>query len=181
MNTMNRLKLLVLIAATGLGVMGSAQAQAQTTDLGTLSPTVTQETNYYQSGSSFADIYNFTVGTEYQTVLASTASYTPEGTSADATHVSNLTFTLYDSSGSELGTLSSSTGNTIDYSSFLVSGNYSLQVSGIADGSVGGGYSLSIAAIPEPAGWVTLVCGLAIVLFMARRKARLLAGDPMSA
>jgi hypothetical protein len=159
---MNLLKKLALALAASAAWMGSAQA---TTDLGILSPSVQQETEFYAAGSTFADIYSFTVGAEYQTVYASAV-----GTSAEQTSTSNLMLTVYSTDGSVIGQASSSNGSMIDLSGALLSGAYSLTVSGIADGSLGGGYQLSVAAVPEPAEWAMLLAGLAVLGFIAKRK-----------
>ena len=171
---MNLIKKLVVLIASA-GAMGSAQAIDQTYDLGTLSPTVQQQTEFFASGGSFVDIYNFTIGTEYQTLATSAVSYSPTGTGI----VSDLTLTLYggaDGTGSVLGSVSSSNGGAIDYSNLFASGSFSAKVSGLADGQAGGGYAFSVAAVPEPSGWMMLLAGLAVVGFMARRKASLAAG-----
>lgn len=174
---MNLLEKLVLMFATA-GLMVSAPAVGNTYDMGALSPAVRQQADFY-AASSFADLFNFTVGTEYQTMLASAVNYAPDGTTAGATHVTDLTFTLYagsDATGTVLGEVSSSNGSLIDLSQVLVSGDYSARVAGIADGQLGGGYLVSIAAVPEPAGWMMLLCGLVVVAFIARRKTGLVTG-----
>lgn len=161
---MKVLKFLVAVAATA--VMGSAQAQL---NLGTLSPTIQTQSFFSASGGSFADIYNFTIGTGYQTLSTSAVSYSPTGTGI----VSDLTLTLYGGSngtGSALATVSSSNGSLIDYSNLLATGLFSVKVSGLANTQVGGGYNFSIAATPEPAEWMMLLAGLVAVTFMARRK-----------
>jgi len=160
---MNLLKKLAVVIAASVGWMGSAQAT--TYELGTLSPTVQQESEFYAAGSTFADVYNFTVGAQYQTVFASAV-----GTSADQTF-SNLMLTFYSGDGSVAGQASSSNGSKIDLSGAFLSGNYSVGVSGIiADGSLGGEYQFSIAAVPEPAEWMMLLAGLAVLGFIAKRK-----------
>lgn len=40
----------------------------------------------------------------------------------------------------------------------------------------GAGYLFSTAEMPEPAGWMTLICGLVVIAFMARRKGGPFAG-----
>lgn len=161
-------KLAVVVVVASAGWMGFVQA----TTLGTLSPTVQQETQFYAAGTTFADIYNFTVGAEYQTVFASAVE-----TSAEQTSVSNLTLTFYSADGSVIGEASSSNGSAIDLSGAFLSGAYSVGVSGMADGSLGGGYQFSIAAVPEPAEWMMLLAGLAVLGFIAKRKANgLMAG-----
>lgn len=169
-------KLLILIASAS--VLVPNPAVANTYELGTLSPSVRQQADFY-AASSFADIFNFTVGTEYQTVLASAVNYSPDGTTAGTTHVTDLSLTLYagsNATGPVLGDVSSSNGSLIDLSKVLVSGDYSAQVTGLADGQLGGGYLVSVAAVPEPAGWMMLLCGLMVVAFIARRKTDLASG-----
>lgn len=165
--------LLVAIAATGM--MGSVQAQ---TDLGMLSPTVQQQTGFFASGS-FADIFNFSIGTENQAFLGSAAGLSSEGTPTIGA-VSDLTFTLFagsNATGPIQGSVTSATGSVIDLSGALVEGAYSVRVSGlIADGALGGGYALSVSAAPEPAEWMMLLAGLLLVVAVARRKTRLMAG-----
>lgn len=163
-------KLLLVIASASL--MVSTPAVGNTYNMGTLSPTAQQQADFYAT-SSFADIFNFTVGTEYQTVLASAVNYAPDGTGAGQTHVTDLTLTLYagsDATGSVMGEVSSSNGSMIDLSQALVAGDYSARIAGVADGQLGGGYLVSVAAVPEPAGWMMLLCGLMVVAFIARRK-----------
>jgi MYXO-CTERM domain-containing protein len=170
-------KLLVVIASAGV-MLGFAPAGAQTEnpDLGTISSTPIQQTEFFPSGSSFADIFNFSIAADQHTFLGSAGSFTPEGTSAEATHVSNLTLSVFDASGSEVGSVTSSNGTTINLSGVLTEGTYSLKISGVADGSLGGGYQFSVSAAPEPAGWAMLLAGLVVVTFMARRRASLVTG-----
>lgn len=169
MNLFRQLIAVVAAAAT----MGSVQAQVS--DLGTLSPTVQERTGFFASGGSFADIYNFTIAAEYQTLATSAVSYSPTGTG----YVSDLTLTVYggaDGTGSALATVTSSNGGLIDLWRDLAAGTFSAKVSGIADAQLGGGYSFSIVAMPEPAEWMMLLAGLVVVGFMARRKTSLVTG-----
>jgi hypothetical protein len=169
---MNLLKKLLLVTAT-TGLMGSVHAQVSNTDLGTLTPTVQQETNFYASGGAFADIYNFTIAAGTHTLGSSAVSYSPTG----AGYVSDLSLTVYsgaDGTGSALATVSSSNGGLIDLWRDLAAGTFSIKVSGIADAQLGGGYNFSIAAMPEPAEWMMLLAGLVVVAFMAHRKTRLI-------
>jgi hypothetical protein len=163
-------QLIAVIAAAA--AMGSVQAQV---DLGTLSPTTQTQTGFYASGGSFADIYNFTIAAGTHTLGTSAVSYSPTG----AGYVSDLTLTVYggaDGTGSALATVSSSNGGLIDLWRDLAAGTFSAKVSGIADAELGGGYSFSIAAMPEPAEWMMLLAGFVVVAFMARRKTSLVTG-----
>jgi hypothetical protein len=161
-------KLLVLTAFAG--VMGSAQAQTdgQTFDLGTLSTNVQQQTDFFASGS-FLDTFNFTIDAAHQMFTGSAVAFSPTGVDATQTHVTDLQFQLFDSTGSLLFT-------GVNLQSALTPGDFSLKVSGIADGPVGGGFELSVAANPEPAEWMLLLAGLMVAGFIARRKIDLVTG-----
>lgn len=160
---MNLLSKLGLVLAASVGWIGSAPAT--TYDLSPLSPTVQQQTALHSEGGTFADVYNFTVGAEYQTVFASAV-----GTSADQTSISDLRLAFYSADGSLIGEASSSNGSFIDLSGAFLSGSYSVGVSGIANGDLGGEYQFSIAAVPEPGEWAMLLAGLAVLGFIAKRK-----------
>jgi hypothetical protein len=149
--------LLVLIAATG--VIGSAQAQTpgNTFDLGTLSPTVTTTTDAFASGS-FLDTFNFMVDATHYMVTGTT----------DSTNVGNLQLGLYDSTGTLLYT-------GLNFHTDLNPGSYYAQISGDVLTSPGQ-FSFSVAANPEPAEWMLLLCGLVVAGFIARRKMELVAG-----
>lgn len=171
---MNLIRQFLVVASTA-AMMGSVQAQVANPDLGTLTPTVQTQTEFSASGGSFADIYNFTIAAGANTLGTSAVSYSPTGTG----YVSDLTLTVYsgaDGTGSALASVSSSNGGLIDLWRDFAAGTFSVKVSGIADTQLGGGYSFSIAAMPEPAEWMMLLAGLVVVAFMARRKTSLITG-----
>lgn len=166
MKLLRNLAVLIAIAATG--AIGSARAQTPV-DLGTLSPTVTQRTDFFASGS-FLDVYQFTVDATHNMVTASTVTFAPTGVNPEATHVSSLQMELFDSAGNRLFT-------GLNLNADLAPGTFAMHVSGLADGPVGGGFSFSIsAANPEPAEWLLMLSGLLIAGFIARRKMGLVAG-----
>jgi hypothetical protein len=165
--------LLVVIAATGM--LGSGHAIAQV-NLGTLDPTVQTRTDLFGAGS-FMDIFNFTIGAAGHDVLSSTVALGPNGT-PNATAVTGLTYQLFsgfNAPGTPLSSLLIDNSGRLDLSTFLTPGDFSVRISGTA-GPVGGGFSFSTAANPEPAEWMMLLAGLVVVGFMARRKTRLMAG-----
>lgn len=171
--------LLIVIAA--MGMMESVQAQTDVPDLGILSPTVQTQTGFVTSGS-FSDIFNFSIGAEHQGFAGSAVGLAPDGTPTIGS-VNNLTLTVFagsDATGPVQGTVTSANGSLIDLSGALAEGAYSLRVSGIANGALGGGYALSVSAAPEPAAWAMLLAGLVLVGFVARRKA-LAAGPALMA
>lgn len=161
-----------LIAAFAMTMTGSAQAQ---TNLGTLSSNTQVQTGFF-TDSSFADIFNFTVGGGSHTVLASAVGIAPDGTPTLGI-VNGLTLELFAGSGatgSALETRSSLDGSLIDLGRVLAAGDFSTRLSGLVNGS--GGFQFSIAAMPEPAEWMMLLAGLVVVAFMARRKTSLVTG-----
>ena len=165
--------LLVVIAA--MGMVGSGHALAQV-NLGTLDPTVKTRTDLFGAGS-FMDVFNFTVGATNQNVLSSTVALGPDGT-PNATAVTGLSYQLFsgfNAPGTPLSNLLIDNTGRLDLSALLTPGDFSVRISGTA-GSVGGGFSFSTAANPEPAEWMMLLAGLVVVGFMARRKTRLMAG-----
>ena len=166
---MNLIKnLLIVFVATG--TMGSAQAQ-NTFNLGTLSPTVQTQTDIFGAGS-FADIFNFTVDASNHTVSSSTIQLAPDGT-VSSTSITGLKLELFSGFNPSLGATPLFSGLDLN-AELLTQGDFSARISGTA-GSVGGGFSFSIAANPEPAEWMMLLAGLVVVGFMARRKASLVA------
>src|SRR6267143_395187 len=161
--------LLVVIAATG--VMGSAQAQTTPPDLnlGTLTPTDTIRTDFGVSGTSFADLFTFSIDSTNHIFTGSTTAFAPPGITG--TSITGLQFVLKDSMGGVLFTGTSLTDTE------LSPGSFSMLVTGKADGLSGGGFRLAVASHnPEPAEWMMLLAGLVVVGFIARRKIGLVAG-----
>src|SRR5467141_3598315 len=155
--------LLVAIAATG--AMGSAQAQTGSIfDLGTLTPTATVATDTsLVSTGSFLDRFNFTLDATHHMVTGTT----------DSTNLGSLQLGLYDSKG----TLVSS---GLSFHTDLTPGaSYYAQISGDVITSPGK-LTFSVAANPEPAEWMLLMCGLVMAGFIARRKIGLVAGRPVA-
>jgi len=149
--------LLVVIAATGM--MGPAQAQTpgNTFDLGTLTPTVTAPTDTFASGS-FLDTFNFTLDATHHMVTGTTGS----------SNVGNLQLGLYDSTGALLYT-------GLNFHTDLTPGSYFTRISGDVITSPGQ-FTFSVAANPEPAEWMLMLCGLVMAGFIARRKIGLVTG-----
>jgi hypothetical protein len=170
--------LLVAIAATGM--MGSVQAQTPPVNyLGTLDPTVQTRSHLLGAGSlSFVDVFNFTIGAINRNYSGSTVALGPNGTPS-ATTVAGLTYALFSGFNAPGTPLSSpiliDSSGRLDLSALLTPGDFSVRISGTA-GPVGGGFSFSTAANPEPAEWMMLLAGLVVVGFIARRKTRLMAG-----
>ena len=152
--------LLVVIAATT--VMGSAQAQTPGSifDLGILSPTVKVQSDTFTS-ASFLDTVKFQLDTTNHIVTGT----------MDSTNVSNLTFQLFADGG--ITPLFTGLNLQLD----LGPGSYHALIFGdLVTGAANGKFNFSVAAIPEPAEWMLLLCGLVVAGFMARRKIGVVAG-----
>jgi hypothetical protein len=132
--------LLLVIAATG--VMESAQAQ--TPGNISLSPTVIATTDAFASGS-FLDTFDFTLDATHRMVTGTT----------DSTNVSTLKLELFNSGG----TLPFFTG--LNAHTVLPPGDYFARISGDVVTSPGK-FTFSVAANPEPAEWMLLLCGLVV-------------------
>src|SRR5436190_3398562 len=89
---MNHFKRLLVGAIACAGMVGSVQAQAP--DLGTLSPTPVVQTGFFTSASSFADIFNFSIGADHHGFFASAVGLATNGTPTIGT-IDNLTLTLF--------------------------------------------------------------------------------------
>jgi hypothetical protein len=98
-----------------------------------------------------------------QTLVASAVGYVAQATSGGLAHAGSLQLP----SGS---TGSSSNDSRIALSMTPAPGSSSPRLSRTFDGQQGGGYLVSASAIPEPSGGAMLLCGLAVLAFIARRK-----------
>jgi hypothetical protein len=159
---MNLLKRLLLVVIASTGVIGSAQAQTPGNifNLGTLTPivTTTTDTSLVSTGS-FLDTFNFTLDATHHMVTGTTNS----------TNLGNLQLGLYDSTGALLYT-------GLNFKTDLApSASYYAKIWGDVITSPGK-LTFSVAANPEPAEWMLLLCGFVVAGFIARRKMSLVAG-----
>lgn len=84
-------------------------------------------------------------------------------------NISNLTYQLYDASNNWLA--GAVAGGEFSFAN-LAAGNYSLTVSGVANGLAGGVYTgaITVAAVPEPSSVAMLMIGFAALGAVARRR-----------
>jgi len=101
-----------------------------------------------------------------QMLVAVAAGHTPQGTPAGLAHAGSL----HRSSGASGATASNSNGSQITLAMVTVPGRSPLGSSGAAEGRQDGVDLISVAAVPEPSGGAMLLCGLAVLAFIARRK-----------
>ena len=99
-----------------------------------------------------------------QTLVASAVGYVAQATSGGLAHAGSLQLPS--------GTASSSNDSRVALSMVPVPGGSSSHTSRTPDRQQGGGYLVSVAAVPEPSGGAMLLCGLAVLAFIARRKTR---------
>ena len=99
----------------------------------------------------------------------------PAGTGARLTHVADLKLDKL-SVASLANTDWLLDGAWIDMKSAFNPDGRSARVAQDAGGGADEAISLSAAAVPEPDGWMQLLCGLVVVAFMARRRTNLAAG-----
>ena len=93
---------------------------------------------------------------------------------ANVFHISNLTYTLWDSTSMDANSVPYGTflGNNTSYQPGLTKpGYYHLIVTGLADGSSGGSYGVALAsAVPEPLSLTMMLAGLGALGGVLRRK-----------
>lgn len=147
-------------------------AQAATVDVGALPQTNPYVQTFARNGS-FLDEFSFTTST----ILDWAASFSPLNLDLGSTHILSI-------SGSNLSLFNNTnlvtpiqSGASALHVSNLVSGNYTLRVSGVADGVSGGNYlmglySVQAAPVPEPAEWMLMGIGMmGLAIWRARRSA----------
>jgi len=173
---MNLLKML-LVALTTMGVLGSVQAKSADQVPNPDTPTPADSGSYFVSGLStpysFADMVNLPAGAEQRLLTGDTISRVPGGTLAELSNVAGSTPTHpagASNPGSLLGAISTLNGAMDDLSAVVVPDEFAASRSGTTGWQTGAGFLFSTTEIPEPADWVTLLCGLVVVAFMARRK-----------
>lgn len=149
--------------------LNSAPAFADSFTL-TLFPTLQNVT--HSAATIFDDSFNFSIAAPSD-VSASAVSINLRLGGADIFHVSNFKMAIFDVLDQSHPVVSGS-GNPIELTANLGSGNYFARVVGTADGLSGGSYLFSWATaaspVPEPAEWVLLSLGLVGIVAGSRRK-----------
>lgn len=159
-----------LVAIAAAAFLGSAQAGANSSELGTRLPSTLTQTGFFAAGGSFADIYTFTIGAQYGVLATGAAGYPAAGAGnvRDQAQYRGAVGT-----GPARSAVASSIGGAIDYSTLLAASTRPVRDAEHADGQAGGADKFPMIAIPEPPDWTMLFAGLVVVGFMARRKASL--------
>lgn len=167
MNTLKKL----LVALTAMGVLASVRAEIVAQVQNSPSPAPTAYGADGSIGYSFADIVNLPAGADNRL----TSAYVAGMTLANFSNVADSTSAQPEdananTTGSLLGAVSTLNGTVDDVSGVVDPDDLSKSQSGTSGWHTDAGFLFSIAEVPEPADWMTLLCGLVVVAFMARRK-----------
>jgi hypothetical protein len=163
-----------MVGVAAIGFAASAGATDYTTNMGTIAPNTpyTQIVNHLAPaepmGTSFMDLFNFQVGGSGFSSVAVNLDLSPY------LDIPDLALALY-SGQNAVGSLLAgpvASGVTLSYM-LMTNTDYSLKVTGQTAGSLGGSYTLGVAAaVPEANSWLTMLAGLALVGFAASRFGR---------
>ena len=171
----------LLVAVMAMGVMGSARSEMAAQVLNPYAPMPSDSGFYFAPGDptpySFADIVNLPHESGPR-LLTSGTSRAPGGTLAELSNVSDATpmrSAGTNVAGSLVGAILTLNDDMDDLSAAVVPDKVAAPRSGTAGWHTGAGFLFSTAEIPEPADWMTLLCGLVVVAFIARRKSGSLA------
>ena len=170
----------LLVAVMAMGVLGSARAEVVAQVLNPYAPVPSDSGFYFAPGDptpySFADIVNLPHGAGPRLLTSGTDSRVPGGTLAELSNVSDATpmrSAGANVAGSLLGAILTLNDDMDDLSAAVVPDKVARRSA--TDWHTGAGFLFSTAEIPEPADWMTLLCGLVVVAFIARRKSGSLA------
>lgn len=174
---MNVLKNL-LLAVAAMGVLGSVRAEIAGKVPNPDAPALADSGARFASGTSisysFADLVNLPAVVEQPLLPGDAFSRVPDGTTlAELSNVADSTPLLpagANAAGSMLGAVSTLNGAIEDLSAVVVADASPVSRPGTSRRQAGPGFLFSTAEIPEPSDWMTLLCGLVVVAFMARRK-----------
>ena len=175
---MNLLKKL-LVAVTAMGLLVTVQAEIVTQVQNSHSPAHTDYGSDFitggSAGYSFADTVNLPAGADNRLLSRATSTHVAGITLANFSNIADSTSAQpedanTDTTGSLLGAPSTRNGAVDDVSGVVDPDDHSKSQSGTSGWHTDAGFLFSIAEVPEPADWMTLLCGLVVVAFMARRK-----------
>lgn len=162
------------------GLAGNAWATDQVFDAGVLTSLApyTQIVNHVLPnealGTAFVDFVNFKIADG-----ANTSSVAVNLNLQPFLNIDNLLLSLYSGQNATGSLLEGPVGSGVTLvSSLLTNTDYSLQITGLTSGSLGGSYSTAIAVVPEADAWAMMLIGLGMVGFVLRRNARALSAPP---
>lgn len=163
-----------MFGAAAISVAGVAGATDYTTNVGMIAANTpyTQIVNHLAPaeplGTSFMDMFNFQVGGSGFSSVAVNLDLSPY------LGIPDLALALYSGQNAVGSLLAGPVGSGVTLSYMLMTNtDYSLKVTGQTAGTLGGSYTLGIAAaVPEADSWVMMLAGLAVVGFAVGRFGR---------
>jgi hypothetical protein len=166
----------MLITVTALGLLGIARAD-EMTELARATDTPPPHSAFVDSNRySFADIANLPAGEESRWLTRDASrplaqmTLTELSSAAEAAQAMPARPAGVHVAGSPTGSVLTLNGVGHDLPVGVGAEDFSDSGSKAANSQAGGNFLFSTAEIPEPADWMTLLCGLVVVGFMARRK-----------
>jgi len=171
-------RLLAIAAMTVMSGPALAATADQNAKSGTLSPDISDSYAFFSESDrhSFTEILDLGVGADYRTTAVGVDAASraqAESSAQSAAGIYDLLLALSDepdASGAVLRAESSPEGTLIDLPALVVPGVHAARVPGTTDRQTGDAFFFSVAAIPQPGEWMTLLCGFVVVAFIARRK-----------
>ncbi len=159
------------------GLAGNAWATDQVFNAGVLTTVApyTQIVNHVLPseaiGTAFVDFFNFQISDG-----GNASSVAVNLNLQPFLNIDNLELSLYAGQNAFGSLLDGPVGSGVTLTaSLLTNTDYSLKVSGLTSGSLGGSYSTAIAVVPEAESWTMTLIGLGMVGIVLQRKARILA------
>ena len=166
-----------LMAVTATAVLGSALAGVVDRIPAATIPAPANAASHHSSAVSpsysFVEIADLPEGAEYRMLTGDMTSPAPDKTVArlsNVTYASPVRLAGAKATGSLLGEVSALNGTLDELSAAVVPDGRSAFRTGEAGSHSGSRFLFSTADIPEPTDWMTLLCGLVVAAFIARRK-----------
>lgn len=159
------------LAVATLMLCAAGGALADTFNIGVVPTAPSIYYNEVRHSGFFTDTYTFTVPDSALGISANVLEVLNSAGPGYASHITGLTYSIRDMVNDDKGTYAG--GLTVSRT-VLTAGDYTLVVSGTADGLANGtgtyGVNLSISPVPEPATYGMMLVGLGLLGFASRRR-----------
>ncbi len=166
-----------LLAIAAMTLTGSALAKTADANVAAFSHDLSDSYAFFSESSvhSFTDILDLGFGADKRTptLVADAASRAPTESPAQSAGIYDLLLALSDEPEATEAVLSadaSADGTVVDLPALLIPDAYAARLPGTSDRQASDGVLFSVAAIPQPGDWMTLLCGFVVMAFIARRK-----------
>ena len=165
------------LGAIGLGALGLIRAEArdEVTDAATAEAAASSPrfTSAISTSYSFAEIVNLSDAGETLRPASAATGLVRAGTFAELSNVAESMpkrLAGANATTSLLGELSAMNGAFGDLSAIAVADEFLASRSGASRSPADARFLFASANMPEPTDWMTLLCGVVVVAFMARRR-----------